>query len=56
MAKPSDRVNIRYTIPKKAHKKIRSHMRRLIAQYDKDITMEEALIDILLAHEPIQAA
>lgn len=40
-------VEVRYSLPKDVHKKIRSHQRKLSAAQDTDATMEQALIDFI---------
>lgn len=40
-------IEVRYSFPKDVHKKIRSHKRKLSAEKDDDVSMEEALIDFV---------
>lgn len=40
-------IQVRYEFPKDVHKKIRSHKRTLSAEADRDVDMEEALIDFI---------
>jgi hypothetical protein len=40
-------VQVRFSLPKDVHKKVRSHQRKLSALQDSDVTMEQALIDFV---------
>lgn len=40
-------IQVRYGLPKDVHDKIKSHKRVLAAKVDRDVDMEEALIDFV---------
>jgi hypothetical protein len=43
----SEIIQVRYGLPKDVHDKIKSHKRILAAKTDRDVDMEEALIDFV---------